>query len=107
MSTPITVDIPHQLGVAEARRRIDQGFARLAEQMSGLAVAQVDRAWDGDRMTFSFGALGQLITGQLLVMGDLVRIEVHLPGVLGALAQAIRGRVEKQGRLLLERRERL
>jgi hypothetical protein len=104
MNKPICVDIPHQLGAAEARRRIDQGFARLAEQMSGSAVAKVSSLWDGDRMSFSIGALGQVITGQLLVMSDLVRIEVLLPGVLGALAQAVRGRVERQGRLLLDKK---
>lgn len=101
MNSPITVDIPHQLGVAEARRRIDEGFARLAGQMSGQTLARVDRQWDGDRMSFSFAALGQAITGQLLVMDELVRIELVLPGLLGTLARTIRGRVETQGRLLL------
>ncbi len=52
-------------------------------------------------MTFSVGALGQNITGQLLVLADQVQIEVLLPGLLGTLAQAIRGRLERQGRLLL------
>jgi hypothetical protein len=103
MSKPISVDIPHELGAAEARRRIDRGFGRIAEQMSGAAVANVSRTWDGDRMTFSIGALGQVIRGQLLIMDDLVRIEVILPAVLGALTQAITGRVERQGRLLLDR----
>jgi len=104
MSKPISVDIPHQLGAAEARRRIDQGFGGIAEQMSGAAVANLSRTWDGDRMTFSIRALGQVITGQLLIMDDLVRIEVILPGVLNALTQAITGRIKRQGRLLLDRK---
>ncbi len=62
---------------------------------------KVTRHWDGGRMTFSVGALGQNITGQLLVLADQVQIEVLLPGLLGTLAQAIRGRLERQGRLLL------
>lgn len=98
---PVTVDIPHQLGAAEARRRIDQGFAQLAEQMGGSGLSQVTRAWAGDRLSFSVGILGQAITGELLVTDDLVRIELLLPGVLGALARAIKGRVERQGLLLL------
>lgn len=32
MSSPIAIDIPHTLGAAEARRRIDQGFAQLASR---------------------------------------------------------------------------
>lgn len=99
--SPVIVTIPHQLGAAEARRRIDRGFAQLAEQMGGPGLTQVSRTWFGDRMSFSVGMLGQAITGELMVMNDLVRIELRLPGVLGALARAIRGRVETQGRLLL------
>ena len=104
MNTPIAVDIPHRLGVAEARRRIDQGFAQLAEQVGGPGLARVTRAWEGDRMTFALAVLGQAITGQLLVTGELVRIEVQLPGFLGALAGGVRDRLRKQGQLLLEKK---
>lgn len=102
MSTPIAVDIPHRLGVAEAKRRIDQGFVQLAEQVGGPGLARVNRAWDGDRMSFSLAMLGQAISGRLLVTGDLVRIEVHLPGFLAALASGMKGRLQKQGQLLLK-----
>lgn len=104
MSTPIAVDIPHQLGAPEAKRRIDQGFVRLAEQVGGPGLAQVKSTWDGDRMSFSLGMLGQVICGQLLVTSDMVRIEVHLPAFLGALASSIKGRLHKQGQLLLEKK---
>lgn len=55
-------------------------------------------------MTFSFGALGQVISGELRVFNDVVRIDAVLPGILGVMAGAVRGRVEKQGRLLLGKR---
>lgn len=104
MGKPITIDIPHQLGAAEARRRIDHGFAQLAQQITGPGVAQVRRAWDGDRMTFSMSALGQVIAGQLIVMDETVRMEVELPVFLMAVAKAIRTNVRKQGQILLQRR---
>jgi hypothetical protein len=104
MDTPIIVEIPHDLGAAEARRRIDQGFASLAEQVGGPGLVRVERSWLGDRMDFSMGVLGQLITGQLLVMGDLVRIEVHLPSILAAFASAVRGRLKTGGQALLEKK---
>ena len=37
MATPITVSIPHQLGRAEARRRIDGGFAKMIQLLPGGA----------------------------------------------------------------------
>ena len=104
MKQPITIDIPHQLGVAEARRRIDQGFDSLLEQISGRGLVRTKRAWDGDWMSFSVSVLGQGVTGQLLVTGDMVRMEVELPGFLSSLASAIQARVQNQGRLLLEKK---
>lgn len=104
MSKPTIVDIPHQLGANEARRRIEQGFAKFAAEVGGSAVAQVRHDWIGDQMTFSFGALGQFISGIVHVRDASVRLEVTLPGILGVMADALRGRVEKQGRLLLGRK---
>jgi hypothetical protein len=101
MSKPITIDIPHQLGAAEAKRRIDQGFSTLLEQVGGAGLARVSRSWEGDRMTFSVTALGQLISGHLLIMNDMVRMEVQLPALLMSFAQAIRARMQTQGQILL------
>ena len=67
-------------------------------------VAQVRHDWIANDMTFSFGALGQVINGVILVQDTMVRVEVTLPGILGMMTDAIRGKVEKQGRLLLGRR---
>lgn len=104
MGKPITIDIPHQLGAPEARRRIDHGFAKLAEGIAGPGVGQLTRMWDGDQMSFSLGALGQSIRGRLLVMNDVVRVQLELPPLLGALAEAIKSRVQRQGQALLEKK---
>jgi putative polyhydroxyalkanoate system protein len=101
MSRPISVDVPHQLGAAEAKRRIEQGFGRLAAEIGGSGATRVESRWEGDRMTFSFAALGQSITGRLLVMSDIVRIELDLPVFLAALASTVKGRLQRQGQLLL------
>lgn len=52
MATPITISIPHQLGRAEARRRIEAGFAQIIHQLPGSGGACSER-WDGDRLIFS------------------------------------------------------
>jgi len=104
MSKPVTITIPHHLGRAEARRRIEDGFGRLALQFGG-AHASLTQNWSGDRMAFSAQAVGQTIDGWLDVLDDSVRLEVVLPGVLGMIADQLKGRVQKEGRLLLEKRK--
>lgn len=97
---PITIDIPHSLGAAEARRRLEEGFDKILSQFG--ESAKLTRQWSGDRMGFSATVLGQTISGHLDVMADAVRMEINLPNVLAMLAGKIKGRVQKQGQLLLE-----
>ena len=46
MSKPVVVTIPHELGRAEARRRIDEGAGNLTSQIG--AVGELKRDWQGD-----------------------------------------------------------
>ncbi len=101
---PIVIDIPHSLGAAEARQRLEQGFEKLLGQMG--ENARISREWAGDRMIFSAAAMGQTISGHLEVAAETVRLEINLPNVLAMLAGQIRGRVQKQGQLLLGDRTR-
>ena len=103
MTRPLTVTIPHALGAAEARRRLDAGFAQLSPQMPG-GVGQVEKSWKDNRLSFSATAMGQVATGHLDVSDDAVNIVVHLPGFLGMLAGRIRGALERQGQILLEKK---
>ena len=50
MSKPVTVTIPHELGRAEARKRIEDGISRMGHQFDGVKLT---KAWDGDRLSFS------------------------------------------------------
>ncbi len=104
MSRPIAVTLPHQLGRAEARRRIEQGFAHLVGQMTGGLGAMLahHERWEGDRLHFEAGALGQKMTGRLDVLDDSVRVEIDLPAILAALAERIVGRLKHEGQNLLK-----
>lgn len=104
MAKAITISIPHELGRAEARRRLDQGFGRFEQQFASSGVANFARNWDGDRLAFSAQALGQVITGHLDVLDDAVRMELHLPNLLGMIAGKLKGRLQKEGQLLLEKK---
>ena len=43
MSKPVVVSIPHELGRAEARRRIEEGVGRLTSQIG--AVGDLKQHW--------------------------------------------------------------
>jgi hypothetical protein len=103
MATPITITIPHQLGRAEARRRIEGGFAKLIHQMPGSGGAGSEH-WEGDRLTFATGVMGQSIAGVIDVLETSVTMEIQLPGLLGMIAGAFKDRLQKAGTLLLTRK---
>ena len=103
MAKPVVVNIPHDLGRAEARRRLERGFGQIREQIGGKAMAFQER-WEGDRLHFDAGAFGQKVTGRIDVLDSSVRIEVDLPWILASIAQKLQGRLEKTGTLLLEKK---
>ena len=103
MAAPLTISIPHQLGRAEARRRIETGFAKLVQQMPGSSGASSQR-WDGDRLTFGVAAMGQTLSGVIDVLDTSVTMEIELPGFLGVLASSLKSRLQKAGTLLLTRK---
>lgn len=104
MTRPVCVTIPHELGAAEARRRIDEGVGRMMAQ-SGAALAKLDKQWEGDRMSFQAKALGQGITGRLDVGEKEVRLELDLPTFLAVIANTLTGRLRKEGQLLLGKKK--
>lgn len=103
MATPISISIPHQLGRAEARRRIETGFAKMIGQLPGSPGAYSQR-WDGDRLTFSVSALGQTLSGVVDVRDAAVTMEIELPAVLAMLTSGLKARIQKAGQLLLTKK---
>jgi len=101
MATPFSITIPHKLGRAEARRRIDTGFASLIRQLPG-GGGHCTQRWDGDRLTFNVSGMGQTVSGVVEVLEAVVKMDIELPGVLGLLAGGLKGRLQKAGQLLLK-----
>lgn len=104
MAKPITISLPHQLGKAEARRRIEQGFGGLAQSMTGGvgALLRHQERWEGNRLYFDAGALGQKVAGRVDVFDDAVRIEVDLPALLASIAERVAGKLKAAGQKLLK-----
>ncbi|MFL5119711.1 MAG: polyhydroxyalkanoic acid system family protein [Microvirga sp.] len=103
MKKPLIVSIPHDLGKAEATRRLQHGVGQMKSQF-GDKIASVESSWAGDRMDFRVGAMGQNVSGHLDVTEDAVRVEVQLPWILAMIAEKAKGFIRKQGTLMLEKK---
>lgn len=97
---PLTISIPHQLSRTEARRRIENGFAKIIDGIPG-STGTCSQRWEGDRLIFSVRAMGQTASGVVTVLDDAVTMEIDLPGMLGSIAAGLKGRLQKAGQLLL------
>lgn len=103
MAQPITITIPHKLGRAEARERVEASLGRFKDQMSKAGMGQIQHAWTSDRLGFQARAFGQSITGRIDVNDSDLKIEVDLPGFLASFADKIAGKLRKEGQLMLEK----
>ena len=103
MATPIIISVPHQLGRAEARRRIEAGFSKIINLLPGSSGGRSER-WEGDRLIFSVAAMGQTVSGVIHVLDAEVMMEIELPGVLRVVASGLKERLQKVGQLLLTRK---
>ena len=103
MAETVKVDIPHKLTREAARARIEGGFSRLRQDMLGGMVKFEDK-WEGDHLDFRARVMGQTVTGRLDVLDDNVHVEIDLPGFLAAIAGKLKGRLQKEGTRLLEKK---
>ncbi len=98
------VELPHQLGRAEARSRIAGNTHRLKDAIPG-GMAEVHEAWDGDQLDLTVGAMGQEVKARIIVEETVVKCRIDLPGMLGMFKGAIENAMKTHGRdLLLEDR---
>jgi hypothetical protein len=106
MATPLTVNVPHNLGKAEARRRIEEGFGTIQQSMTGglMGMLSFQKRWENDRLHFEGGALGQKMSGSLDILENAVKIEINLPDLLAAIADRMKGTLQKQTQRLLEKK---
>lgn len=104
MKKPVVVTLPHQHTKAEATKRIREGLEKVKPQLAGFVSTMEDR-WEGDDLSFRIVAMAQEVTGRIAVMDQSVRVEVDLPWILAAIADRVRGQIEKKGgQILLEKK---
>ena len=72
---------------------------------SGIgAMMSFQERWEGDRLHFEGGGLGQKMTGRLDIRDDAVDIQLDLPEILAAIAEKIASRLKTEGQKLLEKK---
>ena len=100
MTQPIDVDLPHNLGKDEARRRIANNVHKLEEQSPG--GAKVQSGWTGDQLNIQIAAMGESVNATIDVMDTKVHLKVLLPGMLGMFSGLVQAALQKKGSVLLE-----
>ena len=90
MSRSIVMTFPHELGVAEAKRRISERFDLMKREYVDK-VGRADMTWVGDVAHLRVAALGQNATAEIDIKRADIRIEVHLPWLLAAMANKVEG----------------
>ena len=101
---PMVVDIPHKLGAAEARRRIEGGAGSFTRFLP--AGAKVEQSWVDGRLHLSLAAFGQTLDARIEVQEALVRVSMILPPALSFFRQAIEAGIRQGGTELLEDKRR-
>ena len=100
MPQPVVIDLPHSLGVEEAKRRMKNGIGKLPDHIPG--GGQVESSWNGDRMNLHVTAMGQEVTGHIDVHERKVTLELTLPAFLALFADKIAGVIRSRGTEMLE-----
>lgn len=90
MSRSIVMTFPHDLGVPEAKRRISERFDLVKSQYMDK-IGHAELAWVADVAHMRVAALGQTATAEVDVKPAEIRVEVHLPWLLAAMAGKIEG----------------
>lgn len=102
MSDSLSIDVPHRLGAAEAKRRVRANVGQLGARLP--AGATVAPSWEGEQLRLDIGALGQQARADLDIFDDRIRITVALPPALAFFRQAIEAGLRQSGAALLEDR---
>ncbi|MFC3439996.1 polyhydroxyalkanoic acid system family protein [Sphingobium rhizovicinum] len=96
------IEIPHDLGKAEARRRIEAGLPKLEQHIPGGGTVQA--TWSTqDQLDMEISAMGQTIPVRLQVSDDQVRGTVAVPMLLRMMAGPIGEFVKASAQKMLSR----
>ena len=96
----LTLSVPHQLGRAEAKRRIQEQLDQ-AQRQYGAVLSSLEQRWTGDHLDVTVRGGGQSVTGHADVEDSVVQVSIELPWVFALLAAPLKGAIEHQARRAL------
>ena len=97
MSEPVTVNIPHKLGLTEAKSRVGSGIHTLGDIIPGASLT--DHHWEGDHLHFTLEAV---IGSEMQIREDEVYAIFDLPPMLAMFANKIKEKLQKEAPKMLE-----
>ena len=100
MTQPNDVDLPHNLGKDEAKRRIGNNIHKLEQHIPG--GARVQSGWNGDQLNLQIAAMGEAVNATIDGMETKVHLKVLLPGMLGMFGGLVQAALQKKGAALLQ-----
>jgi hypothetical protein len=100
MNKPFSMDLPHQLGIEEAKRRMQRGTGKLSSYLPSGSTNET--RWEGDRLHLLVRAMGQEVSGHMDVHADRVHLELMLPPLLAMLGGKLEKYLRKEGAAMLE-----
>jgi hypothetical protein len=103
MNKPIIATVPHNLGQAEAIRRMKDGLGRVKEKFSSVITVD-EETWVDNHLTLRLRTLGQAAAAKIDVNDDHARLEVTLPWLLARVAERLMPIIQHEGTLLLEKK---
>ena len=99
MGQLVTIDIPHHLGVAAARARLEMGVGQIAAAVPGGTL--VEHRWEGNTLSFVLQAMGQRIAAKLEVHETMVHGIIDLPPLAALFGNAMKSQMLSAGTKLL------
>ena len=89
------ISVPHHTTREEARRRIEEKMANL-ERQYGHYATDIDKSWDGDRLSFSVKARGMSGSGSLEITDTEVIVDGKLPLMARPFESRIKSTIERE-----------
>lgn len=93
MSRTVVITSKHALGIEGAKQNITERFAVLKSTYVDK-IGSADLRWTGNVAHIDAKSLGQKVTGEIVVDEAMIRIEIHLPWLLGGMAGMIQSILE-------------
>jgi putative polyhydroxyalkanoate system protein len=93
-----TTEVPHALGQDGAKARLEKFLERIGEKYKDQ-ISDMDGAWDGNVLNYSFSTYGIKIKGKMSVEEDKVRMDGELPFA----ALMFKGKISSQIQKALEK----